>query len=370
MGTNTNQIATEANTESSYGTYISSTTTNKKCITVKRLLEGLLETSNTPSYVASDFSSGYTNKYNIKTWGSSPATVVNISDGSNFYNSNTSQIIETTANNYGAYPFSTGTAFLSILGNKTVTGEVVFTYGKRQVSVNALSTDGVSPASMDFDNPEEDTELNNDGQEPTVAGNMSRATTIPGCTQANPCVGLDGSCVANETPGGCPLHCPSQNCWTDQCLTENKPPCSCQTEEEITHPPFSFKPIYLYLQIYNGVDSQGNDTYRSILDISRGSGFSCSIGKINHSTTQTFSINIPTGTVFPISGSPTGAFKFRIYGNFGNDFDPAKFTDGLYVSAQITVNMPKINFVVYNPGPKCIKYSDLPTVYKLYGKTV
>lgn len=369
MGTRVNQIATEANTESSYGTYISSTTTNKKCITVKRLLRGLIETGNTPSYVASDFSSGYTNKYDIKTWGYSTATVVNIGDGSNVYNSNTSQIIETTAHNYGAYPFSTGTAFLSILGNKTVTGEVVFTYGKRQVSVNALSTDDVSPASMDFDNPEEDTELNNDGQEPTVAGNMSRATTIPGCTQASTCTGLDSSCVANETPGGCSIEfqCPSQNCWTDRCSTEIKPPC--QTEEEIPHPPFSFKPIYLYLQIYDGVDSQGNDTYRSILNISGVSGFSATL-ELNNSTTQTFSINIPTGTVFPISGSPTGAFKFRIYGNFGNDFDPGKFTDGLYISAQITVNMPKINFVVYNPGPKCIKYSDLPTVYKLYGKTV
>lgn len=356
MGTNTNQIATEANTESSYGTYISSTTTNKKCITVKRLLKGLLETSNTPSYVASDFSSGYTNKYDIKTCGYSTTTVVNIGDGSNFFNSNTSQIIETNAHNYGAYPFSTGTAFLSILGNKTVTGEVVFTYGKRQFSVNALSTDDVSPASMDFDNPEEDTELNNDGQEPTVAGNMSRAVTTSGCTQENPCSDLDDSCVANELPGGC--------------FQAIKPPCSCQIEEEeITHPPFSFKSIYLYLQIYDGVDSLGNDSYRSILDISGGSGFSATL-ELNNSTTQTFSINIPTGTVFPISGSPTGAFKFRIYGNFGNDYDPDNFTDGLYASAEITVNMPKINFVVYNPGPKCIKYSDLPTVYKLYGKTV
>ena len=372
MGTNTNQIATEGNVENTaYDGNIFSSKTNTKCITVNRLLRGLIETGNTPSYVASDFSSSYTNKYDIKTWGYSTATVVNIGDGSNFYNSNTSQIIETTANDYGAYPFSTGTAFLSILGNKTVTGEVVFTYGKRQVSVNALSTDDVSPASMDFDNPEEDTELNNDGQEPTVAGNMSRATTIPGCTQTNPCSGLDGSCMANETPGGCPIvfQRPSENCWTDRCLTENTPPGPCRTEEEITHPPFSFKSIYLYLQIYDGVDSQGNDTYRSILNISGVSGFSAAL-ELNNSTTQTFSINIPTGTVFPISGSPTGAFKFRIYGNFSNDFDPDKFTDGLYVSAQITVNMPQINFVVYNPGPKCIKYSDLPTVYKLYGKTV
>ena len=200
---------------------------------------------------------------------------------------------------------------------------------------------------------------------------MSRATTIPECTQASSCPGLDGSYVANEIPGGCTreFQCPDQNCWTDRCSTETKPPCSCQTEEEITHPPFSFKPIYLYLQIYDGVDSQGNDSYRSILDISGRSGFSATL-ELNNSTTQTFSINIPTGTVFPISGSPTGAFKFRIYGNFGNDFDPDKFTDGLYVSAQITVNMPQINFVVYNPGPKCIKYSDLPTVYPLYGKTV
>lgn len=368
MGTNTNQIATEYNTESSYGTYINSTTPTK-CITVNRLLNGLLETNNNPSYLASDLNSGFTNKYHIKSWGSSPETVVNISDGNIFGNSTiTSQIIETTATNYGIYPFSTGTAFLAIQGNPTITGEVVFTYGKRQVNANALSTDDVSLASMDFDNPEEDTELNNDGQEPTVAGNMSRVTTTPGCTQAKPCSGLDGSCVANELPGVCPpvLPCPNQTCWDDQCLSEVKP-WPCQKDEEITHPPFGFKSIYLYLQIYDGVDSLGNDSYRSILNISTVSGFTATV-ELNNSTTQTFSINIPTGTGFPISRSPNGVFKFRIYGNFSDNFNPDNFTDGLYASAEITVNMPKINFVVYNPGPKCIKYNDLSTVYSLYGK--
>ena len=38
------------------------------------------------------------------------------------------------------------------------------------------------------------------------------------------------------------------------------------------------------------------------------------------------------------------------------------------VSAKITATVPSIAFTVYNPGPKCIKYSDLQYVYPLYGK--
>lgn len=384
MGTNTNQIATEYNTESSYGAYINSTTPTK-CITVNRLLNGLLETNNNPSYLASDLNSGFTNKYHIKSWGSSPETVVNIRDGTIFGNSTiTSQIIETNANNYGIYPFSTGTAFLAIQGNPPITGEVVFTYGKRQVNANALSTDDVSLASMDFDNPEEDTESTASTEYPTILSNPGSNTRgvcydKSFCALQNddcqtdqcysdfetcsPTVDCEGVCPKKACAlQGCSSYCPS-NCPDDYCLTD----CPSYKYEEITHPPFGFKSIYLYLQIYDGVDSLGNDSYRSILNISTVSGFTATV-ELNNSTTQTFSINIPTGTGFPISRSPNGVFKFRIYGNFSDNFNPDNFTDGLYASAEITVNMPKINFVVYNPGPKCIKYNDLSTVYSLYGK--
>ena len=380
MGTNTNQIATEGNTESNYSAYGDCSASSKKCITVKRLLSGLIGTSNTPSYVASDFSTGFTNKYHIKSWGSSAETVVNISEGSNFYNSNTSEIIETNASNYGNYPFSTGTAFLSILGNKTITGTVVFTYGQRQVSVNALSTDDVSPTSLDFDNPEEDTELTASTEYPTTLSNPGSNTRAV-CPKNSGCalqVNCPGDMCSVQTPVTCdPINCIGvcqlQVCANQVCSQYCPSDCpldvTCPTHEEITHPLFSFKNIYLYLQIYDGVDSSGNDSYRSILDISGGSGFSATV-ELNNSSTETFSIKIPTGTIFPISGSPNGAFKFRIYGNFSNDFDPDNFTDGIYTGVQITVNMSTINFVVYNPGPKCIKYSDLVDVYKLYGKTV
>lgn len=385
MGTNTNQIATEGNTESSYGTYINSTTP-AKCITVKRLLNGLIETNNTPSYVASDLNSGFTNKYHIKSWGYSPETVVEISDATNFINSTTSQIIETDARNYGVYPFSTGTAFLAIQGNPTITGKIVFTYGQRQVSANALSIDDVSPASMDFDNPEEDTESTASTEYPTILSNPG-SNTRDSCFNKSLCALQTGDCPGDmcsvqlpeacsptvDCYGVCPPNevCAIQGCST-YCLGHCQGDCPtdcltyCKKYEEITPLPFAFKSIYLYLQIYTGVDSVGNDIYTSILDIPGVSGFSATL-EVNNSTTQTFSINIPTGTVFPISRTPNGVFKFRLYGNFGNNFTSSP-GDDLFASAQITVNMPKINFVVYNPGPKCIKYNDLTTVYSLYGK--
>jgi hypothetical protein len=357
MGTNTNQIATEANTESSYGTYISSTTTNKKCITVKRLLKGLLETSNTPSYVASDFSSGFTNKYDIKTWGYCSATSVSLSKytGVSAFGNKTSQIIETTANNYGAYPFSTGTAFLAISSVRTITATITVTYAEKVIYNPASDDGGVSTASMDFDNPEEDTESNTSGQEPNVAGNAR--LTVNGCTnQGNGIVNNDCTCFGNNlavdgTPGG-----------GSTCLRLNIcDPIGTTPTEPITRT-FS---LNISLQIYNGVDSAGNDNY---IDILTSNPISYTV-TLNTGISTIITLSIPTRTVFAIDGTPTGAFKFKLNGTFGVGFDNTTDYSG-DLSATITATMPQVNFVVYNPGPKCIKYSDLPTVYKLYGKTV
>lgn len=364
MGTNTNQIATEYNTESSYGTYINSTTPTK-CITVNRLLNGLLETNNNPSYLASDLNSGFTNKYHIKSWGSSPVTGIKISKSSSFANTlddDYAEIINTGANNYGVYPFSTGTAFLALNSSKTITATITIDY--RQRSVTILSTDDVSPTSMDFDNPADDTEPNTYGQEPTLTGNTRG--TIDKCeNQGSPVVTCE--CIAGgfevyspPTPD-CP--CMSGYGCSDYCTGDTVP---CNPLEIVPTQPDTYgSTIFLSLQLYNGVNSFGYDNYINISEIE----FSSTV-TLNTGISKTFTLSIPTYTTFPIVGTPSGPFRFRLKANFDNFFESSNSLTlkNKYTSASITATMPQINAVVYNPGPKCIKYNDLSTVYSLYGK--
>lgn len=346
MGTSTYQIATEGNTESTYSTYIDSATGNTKCITPKRLLKGLLSTSNKPIY---DTSAGtYNNKYYIKSWGYSTATAVKLTKLTyeNAYGNKTSEIIITSAGNYGGYPFSTGTAFLAINSIKTITATITVTYVK---TATTLSDDGVSTASLDFDNPADDTESNTNGQEPTLAGNMSRATicnnqgtTDTGCT-----------CYAAVTAN---LICPCDS------LTDGGS-CSPVTITPVDVIDRTYV-LDISVQLYNGVDSSGNDNYINIDTAS----LSCTV-TLNTGRSDKVTLSIPTGIPFAISGTPTGAFRFKLKGNFAIGFDNTGDENG-YLWATITATMPQINVVVYNPGPKCIPYQDLQYVYPLYGKTV
>jgi hypothetical protein len=123
--------------------------------------------------------------------------------------------------------------------------------------------------------------------------------------------------------------------------------------------------IFLSLQLYNGVNSSGYDNYINISEIE----FSSTV-TLNTGISKTFTLSIPTYTTFPIVGTPSGPFRFRLKANFGNFFESsaAHTLKNKYTSASITATMPQINAVVYNPGPKCIKYKDLATVYSLYGK--
>ena len=344
MGTNTNQIATEANTESSYGTYISSTTTNKKCITVKRLLKGLLETGNTPTYNTTN--NTYNTTYQIKTFAASMTSSVNLRAGYATPINSDSQIINGNATNYGSYPFSTGTGFLAISTDYTRTINATLTVTCVRTIITT-GDDDVSPASLDFDNPEEDTESNTSGQEPTVAGNMSRAINMCNNTgQGNT------GCTCN-TPITANTSCPGDGA---SCLVDGVSGCS---PDNVTTKPYAVS-ITLRLQIYTGT-VDGEDRYETLCSAEKSVELS-----INSNTSTSITLTIPTSKVFTIAGPPTGAFKFRLimtniglgtYGSVGT-------------SAKITATVPYIAFTVYNPGPKCIKYSDLPTVYKLYGKTV
>lgn len=342
MGTRANQIATEANTESSYGTYISSTKTNKKCITVKRLLKGLIETGNTPTYNTTN--NTYNTTYQIKTFAASMTSSVNLRAGYATPINSHLQIINGNATNYGSYPFSTGTGFLAIKTDYAINATLTVTCVQ---TVITTGDDGVSPASLDFDNPEEDTESNTSGQEPTVAGNMGRAINM--CNNGGQ---SDTGCTCN-TPITANTSCPRDEAL---CLTDGVSGCS---SDNVTTKPYAVS-IMLSLQIYTGtVDDE--DRYATLCSAEKSVELS-----INSNTSASITLNIPTSKVFTIDGPPTGMFKFRLIMT-----GVGLGTQGrVGVSAKITATVPSIAFTVYNPGPKCIKYSDLPTVYKLYGKTV
>ena len=341
MGTNTNQIATEANTESSYGTYISSTKTNKKCITVKRLLKGLLETSNTPTYNTTN--NTYNTTYQIKTFAASMTSSVTLHAGyATPLNSSDSQIINGNATNYGSYPFSTGTGFLAIRTDYTINATLTVTCVQ---TVITTGDDGVSPASLDFDNPEEDTESNTSGQEPTVAGNMGRAVNM--CNNTGQ---ADTGCTCN-TPITANTSCPRDGA---SCLADGVSGCS---TDNVTNKPSAVS-VALSLQIYTGT-VDGGDRYETLCSAQTSMEL-----QINSNKSTSITLNIPTNKAFNISGPPTGAFKFRLIMT-----GVGLGTQGrVGVSAKITATVPSIAFNVYNPGPKCIKYSDLQYVYPLYGK--
>lgn len=364
MGTATYQIATEGNTKYSYATYIDSATSNKHCITVKRLLKGLIST-NKPTYNTTGGT--YNNKYYIKSWGYSTATGIKISKSSSFANTlddDYAKIINTGAGNYGAYPFSTGTAFLALNSSKTITATITITYGQRSFTI--LSTDDVSSTSMDFDNPVDDTESNTYGQEPSVAGNMTRSDK---CNNAGS--GADVECNCNQPytakecnlQGGACADCPS-NCSG---VCSNDCPDDCNMVAVPVGSNTYGSTIFLSLQLYNGVNSSGYDNYINISEIE----FSSTV-TLNTGISKTFTLSIPTYTTFPIVGTPSGPFRFRLKANFGNFFESSSSLTltNRYTSASITATAPQINVVVYNPNPKCIQYKELPDVYKLYGKSV
>lgn len=332
MGINTYQIATEGNIESNsnYKGYLDSTTGNTKCITANRLLKGLLLTSNTPTYNTSN-TNGFATTYQLKHYGYSATTTVNLQKGSTV-GSLTSTLISTNATYYSGYPFSTGTGVLAINSNYTTTINATITVTCVS-STLATSDDGVSTASLDFDNPTDDTESNTNGQEPTLAGNMSRAFC------SNPGAGDDGcTCHTGVTAN---ISCPS-NCLTDGvCLS-------------VDH--IYSTSVGLALQIYTGT-VDGEDKYTTL--VSNSSPFSLTTGS-NKSASITLSI--PSSKGFNISGTPTTAFKFRVQGTFTG----VGTVGSAYITAKITAIIPRIYFTVYNPGPRCIPYSYLSTVYSLY----
>lgn len=342
MGTRANQIATEGNTESSYGTYINSTTSNNKCITVNRLLQGLIATGNTPTYNTTN--NTYNTTYQIKTFAASMTSSVNLRAGYATVINSDSQIINGNATNYGSYPFSTGTGFLAISTDYTRTINATLTVTCVR-TVITTGDDDVSPASLDFDNPEEDTESNTSGQEPTVAGNMSRAINM--CNNGGQ---SDTGCNCN-TPITANTSCPRDGA---SCLTYGVSGCS---PDNVTTKPYAVS-ITLRLQIYTGT-VDGEDRYETLCSAEKSVELS-----INSNTSTSITLTIPTSKVFTIAGPPTGAFKFRlIMTNIG-----LGTYDSVGTSAKITATVPYIAFTVYNPGPKCIKYSDLQYVYPLYGK--
>ena len=345
MGTRANQIATEGNVENNttYAGNISSSTTNNKCITVKRLLKGLIETGNTPTYNRTN--NTYNTTYQIKTFAGSMTSSVNLRSGyATPLNSSDSQIINGNATNYGSYPFSTGTGFLAISTDCTRTINATLTVTCVRTIITT-GDDDVSPASLDFDNPEEDTESNTSGQEPTVAGNMSRAINMCNNTgQGNT------GCTCN-TPITANTSCPRDGA---SCLTYGVSGCS---PDNVTTKPYAVS-ITLRLQIYTGT-VDGEDRYETLCSAEKSVELS-----INSNTSTSITLTIPTSKVFTIAGPPTGAFKFRlIMTNIGLGTHGSVGT-----SAKITATVPCIDFAVYNPGPKCIKYSDLQYVYPLYGK--
>jgi hypothetical protein len=247
---------------------------------------------------------------------------------------NDSQIITTTnTTNYGAYPFSTGTGFLAISANYSTTINATITVTCVQL-VNPTGDDGVSPASMDFDNPEDDNESNAPDEYPTVSNTGARAA---GCLQAGG--GLNDGCQGgNET----------EFCTGKITIcTGNETPENGKTYA-VT--------LMLMFQIYAGkVD--GEDTYTTICHEMPSIELA-----LNSNKTVTISLNIPTRKGFAIDEPPTRELKFRLkmnnaglgtYGDVG-------------VSAKISATVPRFQFVAYNPGSKCIKYTDLSTVYTLY----
>lgn len=343
MGTNTNQIATEGNVENNttYAGNISSSKTNTKCITVNRLLQGLIETSNTPTYNILS-GSGYSSSYQLKVYGNCPTTSVTIGAGYLMTTLNDSQIITTTnTTNYGAYPFSTGTGFLAISANYSTTINATITVTCVQL-VNPTGDDGVSPASMDFDNPEDDNESNMSDEYPTVSnttGNNSRAlcaTELNDWCQS----GNQLEICTNKITIGCTEDCPTYT------------PCTQDFQPGKTYA----VTLTLMFQIYAGkVD--GEDTYTTICYEMPSIELT-----LNSNKTKTISLNIPTRKGFAIDEPPTGELKFRLKMNhmgLGTHGDAG-------VSAKISATVPRFQFVAYNPGPKCIKYTDLSTVYTLY----
>lgn len=336
MGINTYQIATEGNIESNsnYKGYLDSTTGNTKCITANRLLKGLLSTSNTPTYNTSN-TNGFATTYQLKHYGYSATTTVNLQKGSTV-GSLTSTLISTNATYYSGYPFSTGTGVLAINSNYTTTINATITVTCVS-STLATSDDGVSTASLDFDNPTDDTESNTNGQEPTLAGNMSRDGIC-----SNPAMGVTG-CPCNLTISN------SSTCPTDGtiCLTDGV--CSSVDIMYSTS-------VGLALQIYTGT-VDGEEKYTTL--VSNSSSFSLTLGS-NKSASIT--LTIPTHKGFNISGTPTSAFKFRVQGTFTG----VGTVGSAYITAKITAIIPQIYFTVYNPGPRCIPYNYLSTVYSLY----
>lgn len=331
MGINANQIATETNVETNYPNHIDITSVSNKCITVKRLLKGLLETNNTPTYNISN-TNGFATTYQLKHYGYSATTNISLSDG--YVTSNTSKIISTTATNYSGYPFSTGTGVLAINSNYTTTINATITVTCVSTAL-ASSDDGVSTASLDFDNPADDTESNTNGQEPTLAGNMSRAGIC-----SNPGAG-DSGCTCYS---GLQVNMP--------------PPSTCLIGDESCTPddPIYATMVGLSLQIYTGTVN-GTDKYTTIC--SAGKSFSLKTGS---NASASITLSIPTHYVFNISGIPTTTFKFRLLGTFTG----VETVGAANIFATITATIPQIYFTVYNPGPRCLQYNYLSTIYSLY----
>lgn len=353
MGTNTNQIATEGNVENNttYAGNIISSKTNTKCITVKRLLQGLIETSKTPTYNTSTDANRCYSTYQVKTYSTTATTAVSLSAGYMSIANNTSKIIASSSGNYGSYPFGTGTAFLALnTNNHSTTIQANITVTCVQL-VNPTGDDGVSPASLDFDNPEYDNESNAPDEYPTTVNTQGSNTR---CIQAGG-GGLDGSCFANEVE--LPCYNKATACSPYTCSQETTCPfeAACLSENLENGNIYDVTTTVRF-QIYAGT-VDGEEKYVTLcseivsLDLT-----------VNSNKYTSITLNIPTRQGFNISGTPSGVAKFRLeieYTVVGLDYDVG-------IRVGMTATVPKIAFVIYNPGPKCIKYTDLSTVYTLY----
>lgn len=342
MGKGANQIATEDNVKEVFDDYIDTITSNK-CVTVKRLLDGLCLSATPPVYNTSNPNS-INSVYNLKSSGIFSAKTVtgylniNITTTSFMLPSFDipDAIIYSTATGYKTFDNDIGVCCFNNYYTVTISAKFTVTSGYRSFTASTASDD-VSPASLDIDNPEEDTETNTDGQEPTIQ--PFSVGPIQPC-QINLCArDYDVCSPVNIT------------CQWDEGVSII--PCSCVSGYNSTSTAslqITRHTDRLDYSVYVG--DSNNWTY--VL-----TGYHEQEQTLNNSTSH-FTVDIPIVNTFGISQTPTAAFGIK--------FEFSHYSATLAVD--YTVKTPAMYVTVYNPSHKCVKYTDLPNVYKAYGKTV
>lgn len=340
MGTLTNQIATEDNVKSEYTDYID-TITSGKCATVKRLLHGLC-LSATPPVSSGVYPNGINDKYNMKSRGYFSAKTV--TGYLNINKTTTSfmlaafdipnAIIYSTATGYKTFDNDIGVCCFNNYYTVTISAKFTVTSGYRSFTASTVSDD-VSPASLDIDNPEEDTETNTDGQEPTIqpfSVDPIQPCQIDFCVKDyNVCSPVNIICSSDEGASIIPCSCVSSYNST-----------SSSSLQIIKHTDRLDYSVY--------VGDSNNWTY--VL-----TGYH-EQEQILNTLTSHFTVTIPIIQTVGISQTPTAAFGIKFV------FSHYSAT----LAVDYTVKTPAMYVTVYNPSHKCVKYSDLPDLYTAYGK--